>query len=144
MDPAWIGWRDVTTAARSELASTLHTVVRARGRWTDRRHDHLLEVVWERHSRSGYGDLSNKSRRGGFPSTFRNYGEWLISAETPLARAGSGQPCHAFRRMWTTQQVRRALWLIRRLCGDGVDVVSRLSDLGRVVGTSVSSCQAGQ
>ena len=108
----WVGWRDLTTA-----------------RWRDRRRVCIpwfvlgasigviaVMVIYSKlygsPFQSGYGNLAEKFATRWIPRNFRNYSEWLISTETPLAMLGLFSLAFPFARLWTTRRARDVSWLL--------------------------------
>ena len=109
---AWIGWRDVTTArsrdwrrvctpwfALGALIGMIAVMI-------------IFAKLYGSPFRSGYGDLSDSFAMRWVPRNFRNYRDWLMSTETPLAALGLISLGLPFARVWTTRQARHALWLV--------------------------------
>ena len=61
---------------------------------------------------SGYGDLSDAYSWSYLVPNLKRYGEWLVTAETPLAVAGLACLFVPWRVLWPTRESRRARWLL--------------------------------
>jgi 4-amino-4-deoxy-L-arabinose transferase-like glycosyltransferase len=61
---------------------------------------------------SGYGNLSDAYSWSYLVPNLKQYGEWLVMAETPLAVAGLACLFVPWRVLWPTRESRRARWLL--------------------------------
>jgi hypothetical protein len=61
---------------------------------------------------SGYGDLSDAYSWSYLAPNLKRYGEWLVSAETPLMLAGLACLFVPVSALWPTRESRRTLWLL--------------------------------
>lgn len=62
--------------------------------------------------RTGYGDIGPAFSSSHLPENLRNYGGWLIGAQTPLILAGVVALALPLRRLWPGVGDRRIFWLI--------------------------------